>query len=391
MSIAAIICEYNPFHNGHKYQIDFCKKDIGKDGIVAVMSGNFVQRGAPALCNKWERTKMALAGGCDLVLELPTVFATQSAERFAFGGVSVANSLNICDYLCFGSECDDVLKLKECARLIESSEIKKKTEEFLKTGVSYPVARQMALGDNYAGVVSEPNNILGIEYIKAIDKIKSSLKAVPLRREGCSHDAELPTGNFASASYLRACIKSGKTCDSYLPNETLEILKNAELLKESAVLDNIITYLLRTFSPSQLSEISDVSEGLEYRFKEAANTFKTFEEISQFVKTKRYTKTRIDRILINILLSVKKEDVKKEPCYIRVLGFNEKGQNLLSEIKRKSSLPIITKVKNAELTPQGDKMLSNDIYATDIYSLLCGGKSGLDYTVSPVVLKERKD
>lgn len=388
MSVAAIICEYNPFHNGHKYQIDFCKKDIGKDGIVAVMSGNFVQRGAPTLCNKWERTKMALAGGCDLVIELPTVFATQSAERFAFGGVSLANSLNICNYLCFGSECDDVLKLKECAQLIESSEIKKKTDELLKTGVSYPVARQKALGDNYADIISEPNNILGIEYIKAIEKIKGSLKAIPLKREGCSHDAELPTGKFASASYLRGCIKSGIGYESYLPKETVEILENAELLKESSILDNILAYLLRTLSPSQLSEISDVSEGLEYRFKEAANTFKTFEEISEFVKTKRYTKTRIDRILINILLSVKKEDVKKEPCYIRVLGFNEKGQNLLSEIKRKSSLPIITKVKNADLTPQGEEMLSKDIYATDIYSLINGGeKNGLDYTTSPIVMK----
>lgn len=388
MSNIAIICEYNPFHNGHKFQLESQKKALGADGAICVMSGNFVQRGAPALCDKWKRAKMALLGGADLVVELPTVFATQSAERFAYGGVKLADSLGVVDFLSFGSECEDLDLLKKAAKAVCDNSVNEKIAELLKSGMSYPAARAEAAGKEFSQVLSEPNNILGVEYIKALNKIRSSITPVPIAREGCAHHADKPEGKFASASYLRECIEIGSDFENYLPEKSVEILKEDNVFNNKKVLDNLITYLLRTLSIQELSKISDMAEGLEYRFVEAAKSCCSFDEIAEFVKTKRYTKTRIDRILINILLSIKKDDIEQEPCYIRVLGFNEKGKEILSDIKKKSELPIITKVADADLSVVGEQMLQKDIYATDIYSLiLSNGKSGLDFTTSPIIVK----
>ncbi len=388
MSIVAIICEYNPFHNGHKFQIDMQKKITENDGVIAVMSGNFVQRGAPAICDKWKRAKMALSGGADLVIELPLVFATQSAERFARGGVRLIDKLGIVDYLCFGSECDDIKKLKAVAEHIVSDDVDAKTAELLKNGMSYPAARAKAANDDFSEILAEPNNILAVEYIKALNEIKSSIIPTLVKREGCNHDDKTPQNEFASASYIRSCIKEDKDFKKFVPKSTYEILKEADIFKSNTALDNIITYLLRTYTPKDLNNISDMAEGLEHRFIEAAKTYSTFDDISQFVKTKRYTKTRIDRILINILLGITKGDIDAEPQYVRVLGFNEKGRELLGEIKKKSSLPIITNTKDARISDKGEKMLKKDIYATDIYSALCNGKiSGLDYLTSPIIIK----
>ena len=387
MSKKAIICEYNPFHNGHKFQIETQKKSAD-DKIITVMSGNFVQRGRPAICDKWQRTKMALSGGSDLVIELPVVFATQSAERFARGGVTLIDKLGVADFLCFGSECQDIEKLKDIAKLILSDETEQKINILLKKGISYPQARSEALGKEFSDIVDKPNNILAIEYIKALCEEKSSVTPVSIKREGCNHDDDMPDGNFASASYVRNCITEETDFKSFVPQTTSEILRNADVYKNTKALDSIITYLLRTYKASDLKDIADMTEGLEYRFIEAAKECLTFEDVSQFVKTKRYTKTRIDRLLINILLNIKKDDIDVSPQYIRVLGFNEKGKELLSEIKEKSSLPIITNVKDAKLCPDGENMLKKDIYATDVYmSLLGKGKSGLDYLTSPIIIK----
>ena len=381
MSNIAIICEYNPFHNGHKFQIETHKKKLSADGVICIMSGNFVQRGAPAVCDKWKRAEMALSGGADLVIELPAVFATQSAERFGYGAVLLADKLGVVDYLSFGCECDDLSLLKRSAKSVCDEDVKRKTAELLKSGISYPVARKEAAGEEFGKVLDEPNNILAIEYLKALSKIDSKIIPAPLKREGCAHDSEETEGEFASASYLRNCVLNEMSVTEFMPEACADILKKADVFKDKKALDSIITYLLRTKSAQELSQISDMAEGLENRFIEAAKMFSSFDEISEFVKTKRYTKTRIDRILINILLSITKEDIKKEPCYVRVLGFNEKGREILSAIKKKADIPIITKVKDAHLSPVGEQMLKKDIYATDIYSLiLSNGKSGLDFT-----------
>lgn len=391
MSTIAIICEYNPFHNGHKFQIESQKKLLNAGGVIAIMSGNFVQRGAPAICDKWHRAKMALLAGADLVLELPTVFATQSAERFAKGAVGLADGLGVVDYLSFGCECDNIESLNRAACIIEKTETKEKITELLKEGMSYPSARMIACGDEFFSVLSKPNNILAIEYIKALKELKSTIRPVPLLREGCEHDADKPYGDFASAGYIRKCITEGRDYSGFVPDECVKILKEADIFKDKKKLDAIITYLLRTKSPEELSDIADMTEGIQYRFKEAGSRFSTIEEIADFVKTKRYTKTRIDRLIINILLSIKKDDITKNPGYIRVLGFNEHGEKILSQIKKKSVFPIITKTADASLPEEAMKMLEKDIYATDIYSMLCmekeNGKSGLDYIKSPIIIK----
>lgn len=382
----AIICEYNPFHNGHKFQIETHKKKLSADGVICIMSGNFVQRGAPAVCDKWKRAEMALLCGADLVIELPTVYATQSAERFGFGAVQLADMLGVVDFLSFGCECDELSFLQKAANAVCDENIKEKTAELLKSGMSYPVARKEAAGEEFYKVLDEPNNILAIEYLKALSALDSKITPVPLKREGCAHDAEKPEGEYASASFLRNCIMKEENSSQFMPKECTDILQTADVFKDKKVLDGIITYLLRTKSAQELSQIADMTEGLENRFIEAARMFSSFDEISEFVKTKRYTKTRIDRILINILLSIKQEDIKKPPCYVRVLGLNQVGRQILSYIKKKSDIPIITKVKDAHLSSDGEQMLEKDIYATDIYSLiLSNGKSGLDYKTSPIL------
>lgn len=389
MSTVAIVCEYNPFHNGHRFQIESQKKALKADAVIAIMSGNFVQRGAPAICDKWQRTKMALSGGADLVIELPVVFATQSAEHFARGAVALADALGVVDYLSFGSECDDIKLLKKAAHIVEDEKIKEKIAENLKSGMSYPLARAAACGEEFSKVLSEPNNILAIEYIKAIEEHKSRIIPVPLLRKGSAHHSDSACGKYASAGYLRRCIADNEPFDKFLPEESAQILKEADLFTDMTALDNVITYLLRTKTEEELAFLSDMTEGLEYRFKKAGAVCSSFDEIAEYVKTKRYTKTRIDRMLINILLSIKKEDVKAKPEYIRLLGFNKKGKELVLEMKKKSPLSVITKVADAKLSPAAEKMLSKDIYATDIYSMLCLNgemkKSGLDYRKSPII------
>jgi len=389
LSVVAIICEYNPFHNGHKYQIETQKKE--NDSVIALMSGNFVQRGEPALCDKWKRAEMALAGGVDLVIELPVVYATQSAERFARGAALLADSLGVVDYLSFGCECDNLALLYDAAKNVQKKETNDKIAEFLKNGMSYPAARTLASGDEYAKILSEPNNILAIEYLKALSEIKSSIIPKPILRKGCAHDAKQPEGNFASASYIRNAVKNREVFDGFIPGTSAEILNSADVFRDKKALDSVLTYLLRTMSQVQLAEIADMTEGLEYRFIDAAKNVCTFDDISSFVKTKRYTKTRIDRLLINVLLSIKKDDIGKKPGYIRILGFSEKGRQLLSDIKKKTNLPIITKVADADLTGDAYEMFMKDIYATDIYSMLTmkseNHKSGLDYVKSPIIKK----
>lgn len=391
MKTVAIICEYNPFHNGHKFQIDTQKKQFDNAGVIAIMSGNFVQRGEPAVCDKWSRAKMALLSGTDLVIELPTVFATQSAERFAKGAVWLADGLGVVDYLSFGCECDDIALLNEAAKRVNQQETKEKIKRLLKDGMSYPYARMAACGEEFSELLSKPNNILAIEYLKALSELKSSIKPSPVLRKGCEHDADKPEGDFASASFLRRCIAEGMDYAEFVPKECAETLKEADIYRDSKKLDSVITYLLRTKSAKELSCLADMTEGIENRLIEAGCRFNTAEEIAEFVKTKRYTKTRIDRLIINILLSIKKEDLNREPEYVRVLGFNEKGKKILSEMKKKSTLQIITKTADASLSEEGKKMLEKDIYATDIYSMLCmekeNRKAGLDYTKSPIVIK----
>lgn len=384
MKIAAVISEYNPFHNGHKYQIDTIKKDF--DAVIAIMSGNFVQRGDIAIIDKWTRADMALKNGIDLVLELPVISALNSAELFARGGVFIADKTGVVDSLFFGSECGDIELLKKTATMIlnEPEGVKRKIKENLKRGMSYPTAINNAWeGKIGASVIENPNNILAVEYIKALMRYKSSVKPQTVKRIGAGYNEIGYSGNFQSATGIRERIKNGKKTEDYMPKSAYDILKNA--VKFS---NNGLTALLRykvLSEPEKIKEINDVSEGLENRIYEAAKAGGTFEDIAEFIKSKRYTMARIKRILISVILDLDKEIMGKEPDYIRVLGMNKRGMEILGKMKKTAGLPIV--VKTADFSSD---ILKKDILATDIAALSQNPQAlfGADFKKTPIIYNE---
>lgn len=371
--VTAIICEYNPFHYGHKFQLDTVKKDA--DAIICIMSGSFVQRGAPAVYDKWTRAEDAVNNGADLVIELPVVYSAQSAQRFATGGVKLADSLGIVDCLSFGSECGDIEKLKACADILNSEEFESFMEEEMKKGTSFPVARSNVLTSHYphvdTGLVSNPNNILSIEYISALNKIESNIQPI-------THKRDL---SFLSASDIRKNMETGEDVTDSVPTEIRKPYNKG-------IFDALVLHHFRTKRSEALQSICDMSEGLENKFKKASQSSLTSDALADAVKSKRYTRTRIDRIIVNSLLGIEEKHTQIPPQYIRVLAFNDCGKSLLSDIKKKSSLPIITKVADAKSDNSDFKtMLEKDLLATDIYSVITNQKSGLDFLTSPLYKK----
>lgn len=332
---SGIICEFNPFHKGHKYLIDSVKGE--NDGIICVMSGNFVQRGDCAVYSKFYRAKEALLGGADLIIELPTEFSTLSAQGFAKAGVNLLESTGICDNIAFGAECDDVNELKSAAEKIKANDSLIKSE--LEKGISYPAARRNATGSS---LLDSPNNILAVEYLTY-----TSLNPIAVKRIGLGHDS---SDEKYSASEIRKTLDENKTA----------ALKNAQ---------RAVLYKLRTMSAQDFLKIDDVSEGLENRIISAAGEAKTLEELCFLIKTKRYTMSRIRRIILRAFLGIEK-DSQKEPSYIRILGFDKKGEQLLGDIKKKSSLPVITKYSDAK--KEGGEVLKafeRECKYTDIFNL----------------------
>lgn len=396
MKTMAIICEYNPFHNGHAYQISQHRTQYGVDCVIAVMSGNFVQRGAPAVCDKWTRAEMALLGGCDLVLELPAVFATQSAERFAWGAVQLIESIGSVDYLSFGSECGDISLLKKAAKTLLAPDFQQCVADILKSGVSYPAARKQALcdalGDEFGMLLSQPNNLLAVEYLKSLILLNSKIKPITLERTVGHHETQ-NNDKFCSATHLRILIEQGKDISSFIPPASLAVLKKAikagKAPADFSKLDTAVTYLLRTLSEEQLCLLPDITEGIEKRFIAAAKSENTFSTISEFVKTKRYTKTRIDRTMIHMLLGIKKGIADCAPEYFRVLAANSVGTAFLKTIKE-NPYPVITKTANAVFSSKkAEDMFNTDCRATDVYAMLYPNSAynlaGLDYTQTPII------
>lgn len=400
MKTMAVICEYNPFHNGHAYQISQHRAKYGIDCVIAVMSGNFVQRGAPAVCDKWVRAEMALYGGCDLILELPSVYALQSAERFASGAVRLITHLHKIDYLSFGSECGDVAPLQTAARVLRQPDFSSVVAKELKTGVSYPTARInalcQALGESYRAILSEPNNILAIEYLKALSEENSAIIPITIKRTIAHHHNEVEN-QFCSAGCLRTLIHQRSDISALMSPEAYWVYKKAERSGKAPVtnkaLDVIIPYLLRTATPEELLRLPDMTEGLECRFIEGGRTGNTLQSIAEFIKSKRYTRTRIDRMLIHLLLGITKDDIKIPPSYVRVLGMNKTGAAYLKALKHSCSLPVITKTANLpDFSPEGKRMFELDCKASDVYALLYPNpnknRAGLDYITSPIVKME---
>ena len=403
-AVLGIIGEYNPLHNGHLYHLNESKKVTGANYTVAVISGNFVQRGNVALIDKWSRAKMAILNGVDLVLELPCIYSISSAENFASGAIKIFNSLKIVDTVSFGSEINNMSVLKEFATILteEPDEYKSLLAHELSKGISFPKAREnallMYLNDirKYANVLSSPNNILAIEYLKALQISESTIEPVAIKRKGPGYNSNMVVDNLASGTAIRRFIEDRNfySLDKVLPQVSYDILSDA--IKKGHYVSGLerfekeIIFTLRRMTIAEIANLPDVSEGLENSLKNAANSCNNLAEFRKLVKSKRYTQTRIDRILLYALLGFTKDDMedsKKVDPYIRVLGFNSKGEELLSEIcKENKKLQVVTSVKNFMSTCRNRKllmMLEKDIQATNTYTLgyEYDSLSNLDYTM----------
>lgn len=401
--VLGIIAEYNPFHNGHLYHLQKSIQETECDYVIAIISGNFVQRGNSSVINKWKKAEMALKSGVNLVIELPTIYSISSAENFAFGAIKILNELKIVKSVSFGTETGDMAALNNIANLLvqEPKKYQYILQDELKMGVSFPKAREIAVlkvfNDNrrYGNIMSSPNNILAIEYLKSIKRLKSFMKPHLVKRERVFYNDDAVVDDFASATAIRRLLSRNQTEDlsRVLPKSSYEILMQ-ELKKENVVLDiakyeKEIIYNLRKMSLKQIQNIPDVSEGLEHAIKNAVGSCNNLPELLNMIKSKRYTGTRLQRILICSLLGITKknmENSKKIRPYVRILGMDEKGKQLISKItKANPKLDIITSVKKFTENNHNKfikEMLDIDIKSTDIYTLAYGKNSftGLDYT-----------
>jgi len=440
MKILGIITEYNPFHNGHLYHLFKAKEITGADYVVAVMSGNFLQRGEPAIINKWARTKMALNAGVDLIIELPFVFSTQDANGFAFGAVKLLDSLQIIDYLCFGCETDNLDTLYSISNFlhIEPQKYKELIVYNSKNGYEFPRARSQAICEYHrifgidglekisplelSKLLKYPNNILALEYIKHLLNLKSKIKPIAIKRIGAGYHQKNIKGKISSATSIRNeilnSLSSPKTdlfilndkIKSTIPQSVFPILEKE--LREGRgpiTFDSYRQYILATLRRMSLEDISrvqGVTEGLENRIKKASLKSCTVEQLINSIKTRRYTRTKIQRIILHLMANLSKKDVKTfnrcGPLYARVLGFSKKGKTLLRNIKKISSTPLISKLSNylrQTISEENNnfrnrliKMLDHDILATDIYVL--GNKKAedrvarLDFTHKIVIKKD---
>ncbi|MCH3964023.1 MAG: nucleotidyltransferase [Clostridium sp.] len=407
MSITGIIAEYNPFHNGHIYHIKNASRLANCHGIIAVISGDFVQRGTPSIIDKWNKTRIALLNGIDLVIELPVLYSISSAEFFAHGATSLLNSLGVVDNICFGSECTDIQILDLISQILvdEPPELKANIKNELMTGKSYAEARsnslitlirkkyKYTLSDDLKSILSSPNNILAIEYIKSLKKLHSSMRVFPIERIGESYCSSKITENFPSSSAIREFLKSGNdisTIRRNLPDDTYNLVSRFRSQNYNfSMEDSIVPYLKYKcfFSKNNMNNLPDVSEGLENRIFRAIENNSSYNDIILSSKSKRYAYTRISRILCQFFLGFEKFDTKalreKDCPYARVLGFNRKGMEILKKAKHTSSIPIYTKFPK-----KLDEILTLDLLATKAYSLLNRYVDfNSDYKKGPVIFK----
>lgn len=376
MEITAIICEYNPFHNGHMYQIQQARKN-GATHIVAIMSGNFVQRGELAFIDKHLRAEIAIKCGADLVIELPVPYSVSSAELFARGAVHIINSIGCVDALSFGSESGDIELLKLAAQASKEACDRKKFKELLSSGISYPSAIHMIIKEScepkVAQLFESPNNTLAIEYIKALDNINSNILPKTIERKSVDHDSYNPSDKFASASLLRKNVSCGEDISYYVPKTCLDILEKAVeggAVTSQSELDNLIRYKILTTSKLEFTQIPDASEGLCDRLISSAKKFATSQEIITNAKTKCFTMARIRRVICYLLLGVKMSDFKILPSYARILGFNDRGIEILSIAKKSSSIPVLSSL--SQIYRLGDKekrFVQLDELSSQIFSM----------------------
>lgn len=386
MRICGIICEYNPFHNGHKHHIEQTKKEYGATHIAGIMSGNFTQRGDAAIVDKYKRTETALKNGVDLVIELPVAYALGSAEQFAQGAVYLLNALGCVDMISFGSESGKIDSLKEAAGAVIYTQDSEDFHNYMKNGMTYPAALQKAMEKFYTKDVIEtlaaPNNTLAIEYIKALNEIGSSIVPVTVKRCIAPHDSEIDeTSSILSASQIRKILAEKGDISRYAPYcdfSNLASLSNIEV----AVLSK-----LRAMSKAEIEKTPNVLMGLENRIYRAAAVASSLNELYFLVKTKRYTLARIRRVILSAFLGITKSDLNITPSYVRILGMNGKGKEILSAAK--CELPINTSLSQLEKISENTKKQARLEQRCDNQYALALEKRlscGLDYTAKPIIL-----
>ncbi len=413
MKVTGIIAEYNPFHNGHEYHIQQSKERLKSDYTIVVMSGNYVQRGAPTIIDKYSRAEMALRAGADLVLELPTCFATASAEYFAYGGVAILDKLNLVDDLCFGTESLDVLDPQDSSEQVdeavrdltgqfgkiadilvdEPEEFKEVLKKGLREGLSHAAARSKAvgeiLGEEYVTVMETSNNILGVEYMKALRKLGSSIKPDPVARRLSSHNDTTINEGFSSATAIRNAIYNKydmHALGSTVPEYALEILMDRYLVSFPIFRDDFSlvlgTELLKAKESADLTKYFGVSEDLANRILNLRDDFKTFVQFKDELATKNINRATSSRALMHIALGITETDMqdmysKDSIKYVKVLGFREDSKALLTEIKKTADVKLVTKLADA-VREGADKMLLQNIEADRMYRMVAMNKFGED-------------
>jgi predicted nucleotidyltransferase len=415
MRILGIIAEYNPFHKGHAWQIKTSKQESGCDAVFALMSGSITQRGEFALLNKWERTRLALSAGVDLVCELPFCYAGQSAEAFASGGIKIFNATAIVDVLSFGSEFGFKNPLNQLSKILadEPLEFKHFLKESLSHGVSFPKAREIAiskfLGIDTAALLKTPNNILAVEYLKALHKTKSVIASMTIKRQGADYHS-IETSEFLSATGIRAILKDLlsnpksetevlKKLEDKLPypiEAILSPLKNNFNSQGDERYLNALRLLVLSRDVNHLLKTPYVNEGLEHKIRDSLKTALTLDDCVSRIISKRIPETRVRRILSNRLLELDKEallyfQTEAYLPYLRVLGFTRKGKAILKSIKTYGTIPILTNLKKSKylLSPMQKKMLYYDCRATELHNLFYENSYHYhqDYTLSPVFVQ----
>lgn len=370
MKICFIVAEFNPLHNGHKFFIDEIRKQ-GVSHIIAVMSSNFVQRGEPAVFSKETRTKMALENGIDLVIELPTKWSMSTAQRYALSAMKIANSLGVVDAVCFGSECGDVNLLDKIAKALGSEEFELYLKKQLLRGLTFAKARQNALEEFFLcedldikNIISKPNNILAIEYLKALRELNSDIKVLTIKR------CENPKNISSASDIRRLLVNEHNDYKNYIPEKVAEIIENQN--NNFAILENAeqaVVYSLKSTDKNELSKIADVSEGIENRILDVANKFSKIDEILNCVKTKRYTMSRIKRIVLSNFLNISEKEQKDfEIEFIKILGTNEKGLEVLKKIKECSKIKVISNFSDIKkLDEKSKRIFYKEEKISDIY------------------------
>ncbi len=415
MRTVGLIVEYNPFHNGHLYHLQQSRKITQADAVVAVMSGHFLQRGEPALLDKWARTKMALEGGCDLVIELPVAYATQAAEWFAYGAVSLLEATGVVDSFCFGTENGELEPLLQAAEIVanEPPAFKALLKQLLQTGISYPSAYSSAitayLSDRgYASAANFPfalpNHTLALHYLLALKRLGGKMEPFTITREKAQYNQETATDSMiASATAIRKLLleqRSLEAARAFVPESTLRTLQQEWSAGHCPIswepFTSALLHAIVTRTPSELAELHEITEGIEHRIRNALPKLasRQFEDILEALKTKRYTRTKLQRSLLSILLGHSKADFTQDKLasgveYIRVLGFTEKGKHLLRRMRNSAKLPVLLSAARA---PQPFRYLELDTQASSVYMLGVPGSTSAhslfrDFTDKPVTIE----